>query len=175
MEPANNFTWIDFYTAFATKLLDYKNDRQTLIQKVINTFNKIGIPLPTLEKGGSPIDIDPFTVFGLFNKSITDDNRKAIIGGFLSEFSIDAKIPDDFSGIPTLNPLQATYYGFEGSRNFDDIDNLWKIFEIAILFAEKENEENRLQFCKYYDEVRSQYGVKWNLTMGLYWIRPYTY
>ena len=27
------FGWIDFYSEFATKLLDFKNDRKTLIAK----------------------------------------------------------------------------------------------------------------------------------------------
>ena len=175
MEEAKIFKWIDFYTAFATKLLEYKDDRQTLIEKIRKTYEKIGISLPTLDKNNHITDIDPFTVFGLFNKGITDQNRIAIIQGLISEFSVNAAVPDDFFGIPVLNPMKATFYRFEDERQEQDIDNLWAVFEAAIDFAAEENEDNRKRFCAAYDQALSQYAVKWNLTMGLYWIRPNAY
>ena len=175
MDEANIFKWIDFYTAFATKLLEYKDDRQALIGKIRKTFEKIGISLPTLDKNNHITDIDPFTVFGLFNKGITDQNRIAIIQGLISEFSVNAVVPDDFFGIPVLNPMKATFYRFEDERQEQDIDNLWAVFEAAIDFSAEENEENRKRFCAAYDQALSQYAVKWNLTMGLYWIRPNAY
>lgn len=41
--------------------------------------------LPELDSDDAPGDIDPFTVFGLFNKGITDANRKRIAVGVASE------------------------------------------------------------------------------------------
>ena len=175
MDEANIFKWIDFYTAFATKLLEYKDDRQALIGKIRKTYESIGISLPTLDKNNHITDIDPFTVFGLFNKGITDQNRIAIIQGLISEFSVNAAVPDDFFGIPVLNPMKATFYRFEDERQEQDIDNLWAVFEAAIDFSAEENEDNRKRFCAAYDQALSQYAVKWNLTMGLYWIRPNAY
>ena len=37
--------------------------------------------LPTLDSYPVPHDIDPFTIFGLFNKGITDANRISILNG----------------------------------------------------------------------------------------------
>ncbi len=42
--------------------------------------------LPELDSDDVPGDIDPFTVFGLFYKGITDANRKRIAVGVASEF-----------------------------------------------------------------------------------------
>ena len=93
--------------------LEFKDDRQTLISKIQRTYNIIGMKLPMLERDNEIKDIDPFTVFGLFNKGITDSNRKTIIEGLISEFSIAVKAPDDFSGIPVLNNMMATFFAFE--------------------------------------------------------------
>lgn len=175
MEATVQFKWIGFYTAFASKLLAYKNDRRTLIQKIQKTYDSIGMKLPKLEKDGIPKDIDPFTIFGLFNKGITDNNRKIIIGGLISEFSVAAEVPDDFSGIPVLNNMMATFYAFEDTRKEHDIDNLWTVFVSAIALADEDNSENREKFCTSYNQALTQFAVRWNLTMGLYWIRPYTY
>ena len=107
------FKWIEFYTEFATKLMTYKNDRNELIQKIQNVYKAIRTKLPKLEKTGIPVDIDPFSVFGLFNKGITDKNRIRILNGIKKEFEVNAGVPDDFSGIPVLNNLMATFYGFK--------------------------------------------------------------
>ncbi|MCD7894373.1 MAG: hypothetical protein LUG60_11865 [Erysipelotrichaceae bacterium] len=64
------YSWIPFYMEFAEKLLLYKDDRTILVSKIKIVFKNIKMSLPKLEDGDF-YDIDPFTVFGLFNKSIT--------------------------------------------------------------------------------------------------------
>ena len=74
-------------------------------------------------------DIDPFTVMGLFNRGITDDNRKAIakeladflgvdeaIAKELADFlGVDESVPNSFEGIPILNNQKSWFFGFEES------------------------------------------------------------
>ena len=169
------FKWVSFYTEFATKLLEYMNERPSLIMKLQNVYSSIGMKFPKLDKDYVPKDIDPFTVFGLFNKGITDANRISILSGIKDIFGISADIPDDFSGIPVLNNMMATFYAFEGNdqRKDDDFDNLWNTFDSAISLADSDTPERRSTFSSAYNKVKSQYAVRWNLTMGLYWIRPY--
>ena len=62
--------WIRFYMEFADKLRHI--DRKELIERIKKVYASIGMRLPTLERGGDVIDIDPFTIFGLFNKGITN-------------------------------------------------------------------------------------------------------
>ncbi len=38
--------WIDFYTEFATKLLLFKEDRNTLIQKIHNIYISMNRKMP---------------------------------------------------------------------------------------------------------------------------------
>lgn len=169
------FEWINFYSEFATKLLEFKNNRAELITDIQSAYSAINMKLPKLEREDSIIDIDPFTVFGLFNKGITNANRTAILESFATVFNIKSKVPDNFDGIPVLNNLKATYYGFKDDRQAADIDNLWGLYESAINLAEKDDAANREIFTKWYDTVHDQLGIRWNITMGLYWIRPYEF
>ena len=107
---AEQFKWINWYTEFATELLPYKDNRKELIRKIQRVFESIGMKMPKLEKDGEPFDIDPFTIFGLFNKGITEANRIAIIRGIGKEFAVEAEVPETFEGIPVLNNLKATFY-----------------------------------------------------------------
>ena len=169
------FEWINFYSEFATKLLEFKDNRAELISDIQSAYSAINMKLPKLESEDSIIDIDPFTVFGLFNKGITNANRIAILESFATVFNIKSKVPDKFDGIPVLNNLKATYYGFKDERQAADIDNLWGLYESAINLAEKDDAANREIFTKWYDTVHDQLGIRWNITMGLYWIRPYEF
>ena len=171
----NNFDWVNFYMEFADKLLAYKNNRESLIQKIKNAYDGINPKLPTLERENNIIDIDPFTVFGLFNKGLTDVNRIEILKGFAKEFNIKSTVPSSFNGIPVLNNQLATFYWFVGSRGESDIDNLWVVFESAIKYSKKNSIRNKNKLIESFNRVIVQKGIKWNLTMGLYWIRPYDF
>ena len=165
--------WIRFYMEFADKLRHI--DRKELIERIKKVYASIGMRLPTLERGGDVVDIDPFTIFGLFNKGITNTNRINIITGFAKEFGVTAPVPENFDGIPVLNNQSATFYYFLGDRGERDIDNLWDFFCAALDYADDATEVNRRRFVQTYDIAIAQRGVKWNLTMGLFWIRPYVY
>lgn len=167
------FSWTVFYSEFATSLLNYADDRANLIEKVKQIYINANMKLPTLEKENNIVDIDPFTVFGLFNKGITNDNRIAILNQIKVLFGISADVPTNFDGIPVLNNMSATFYYFSGERGEHDIDNLWALFKVAISYAD--TQEHEKEFAKAFDLVVSQKGVSWNITMGLFWIRPLTY
>ena len=169
------FIWIKFYMELADKLLEYKNNRAALIQKIKDVHTTIGMKLPTLDKNNNIIDIDPFTIFALFNKGIKDSNRILLLEGFKKVFDITATVPEEFDGIPVVNNMKATFYYFEGDRKEKDIDNLWKLFEYAISLSATEDNETKKSFASTFDVVIKQKGVSWNITMGLYWVRPYTY
>lgn len=169
----NGFAWTEFYSEFASLVLDFENDREKLIEKIKQVYTNAKIKLPTLEKGNNIVDIDPFTIFGLFNKGITIENRIAILTQIKDLFDVSAEVPSDFDGIPVLNNMSATFYHFIGDRGANDIDNLWKLFRCAVNYADKK--ESQEDFVNAFNLVVKQKGVSWNITMGLYWIRPFTF
>lgn len=170
----NQFTWVQFYKEFANKLLAYKNNREELIDKVKSIFTETEINMPTLEKDNNIVDIDPFTVFGLFNKSsMREMNRVKILSAVKKIFDVDAELPTSFESIPVLNNQNATFYYFVGDRGENDIDDLWSLFETAIQYASSPTAENRELLSKYFDLVINRKGNgNSKITMGLYWIAP---
>ena len=170
------FTWIGFYEELADKLLAYRNRHDDLINKLTSIYESIGMSLPKLE-ADELLDIDPFTVFGLFNKGITNTNREKIIAGIAEVFGIAADQPSDFEGIPVINNLNATFYAFanDDRRGEHDIDNLWRVFETELALAANDSEENRKAFVEAFNATVTQFSLGWKLTMGLFWARPYDF
>lgn len=167
-----DYRWVEFYMNFADILLQFKNNRSDLIEKIREVYSSINFKLPKLEIDNDIVDIDPFTIFALFNKGITNDNRVKILGAIAEIFNVKADVPVAFDGIPVVNNLKATFYYFKGERDINDIDNLWELFDNAIKYSNSLSEPYKSNMQKSYDEVRKQKGVNWNITMGLYWIRP---
>lgn len=171
-----NFTWIPFYKEFANNLLEYQNNRPELINKIKNIFLRMSnLTLPTLERDNNIIDIDPFTVFGLFNKGITNNNRLELISLIKESFNINADIPKDFNGIPVLNNKKSTFYYFIGDRSDNDINNLWDLYKVALDYEKNSLPVLEANFDNIFNTVKGQQGVKWNITMGLFWISPYMF
>lgn len=176
MNNSTQFDWIPFYESFADCLLKYKDEREVLISKLVEAYDSINMPLPKLDSTPIPQDIDPFTIFGLFNKGITDSNRIKIINAFAKVFNINESSPKDFDGIPVLNNLNATFYRFinDEERKDNDIDGLWALFEVALAYADA-SDANKSRFIEAFNDVKDLKGNRWKLTMGLYWVRPYSF
>ena len=173
MSIKNQFDWVDFYKEFAGILRTYRTNRQVLVSKVRKIYEITGINLPTLERDNQIVDIDPFTVFGLFNKKLTNVNRLAILKAIASLFSVKSPIPTAFDSIPVLNPQNATFYYFAGGRGEGDIDELWELFELALEYAVSPTIDNRSLLSKYFDlAIRKKGNGNSKITMGLYWIAP---
>lgn len=172
-----NCTWTPFYQEFADRLLPYKTKRDELIKKLQGAYEAIGMKFPKLDSVETPTDIDPYTVFGLFNKGITNSNRNKIISQLAKVFGVESELPSDYDGVPILNNLNATFYAFteDPRRHDDDIDNLWNVFEAEIALSNKPEDAARTKFVRAFDTAVGQFGLGWKLTMGLYWVRPFDF
>ena len=137
-------------------------------------YAELGMDLPTLDSGGIPTDIDPFTVYGLFNRGLTDNKRRAVALGIGGALGVQAPLHDDFVGIPTLVNVNATLYD-QVRRDDGDIDRLWDLFAAALVHADQPTERTEAVFRDAYDAVLQQRHACWNVTMGLFWVRPYAY
>lgn len=174
------FNWTRFYEAVADKLLTFRNRRDELIAGIHVIASKVD-GLSNLQdqfadgSSGPLKDICPFTAMGIFNRGITDANRKAIASELASLLGVSEPVPDSFEGIPILNNQKSWFFGFDNKRQPDDIETLWEVFVQAIAFAESDDAEARSAFVSAYDNATQRYGVGWNLTMGLYWIRPWNF
>lgn len=173
MNTSNQFIWTDFYQEFAQRLVAYKDNRSLLVEKVKKIYELSGISMPTLEKDNNLVDIDPFTVFGLFNKNLRVENRIKILNAIVKLFDLGSKVPNSFDGIPVLNNQNATYYRFIDERSDDDIEDLWSLFLAALEFDKKKTTDNKDRVSHYFDIVNNKKGNgNSKTTIGLYWIAP---
>lgn len=160
-----NFSWIPFYMEMADKLLAFKNNRKALVDIIYSLDSQYVSYIHTNDGGHYP-DIDPFTFFGIFNRGNSFEKRKKIAVFFKERLGVKTEVPENYEGIPIVFAVMSC---FCWSENIDtNIQPLWDLFE-AVLKKEQEKIENL------FDMVCKQKGIKWNITMGLFWIRPYEY
>lgn len=174
------FAWVTFYEAVAEKVLGFKNDRSKLVEGIHDIAGRVeGVShLRDQFADGTrgPLkDICPFTAMGIFNRGLTDANRKIIAGEFAKLLGVDEPVPNSFEGIPVLNNQRSWFFGYASGRQPDDIDVLWEVFAAAERFARSEDPEARPAFMEAYDEAIQRWGVAWNLSTGLYWAHPWDF
>ena len=160
-----SFTWIPYYKEFAQRLTQFQKDRKRLLNLIYDNRDELLAKYLHDQGGEGDLleDIDPFTVFGLFNRGIKHENRINSAKLFKNILDIKADIPKDFEGIPVLNNQKSHFFGFSSHRGKNDIQNLWNLFIKVV------NDEN---FEEEYNTVIKQFIIKVNITMGLFWIRP---
>lgn len=160
-----SFTWIPYDKEFAQRLTQFQKDRKRLLNLIYDNRDELLAKYLHDQGGEGDLleDIDPFTVFGLFNRGIKHENRINSAKLFKNILDIKADIPKDFEGIPVLNNQKSHFFGFRSHRGKNDIQNLWNLFIKVV------NDEN---FEEEYNTVIKQFIIKVNITMGLFWIRP---
>lgn len=174
MENTEGNDWVSFYKELAPKLLQYKDNRQQLVEIVKKIFEKADINMPKLSKDSEILDIDPFTFFGLFNKNpMLNENRIKVVTAISELFQMNASIPQSFSGVPTLFAVNAMFYNFNNSNMTGDIAGLWELYEAALDYASDSSLDNRDRIIGCFDAALKMRGNALSkITMGLYWINP---
>lgn len=180
LKPKNKeFKWVEFYEAVAEKLLTYTNNRKPLVDAVNEIASRRGLNYlqDKFESGlkGSLTDICPFTTMGMFNRSMTIPNRRAIAGDLASFLGVDIPVPDNFDGVPVLNNQRSWFFRHASDRGEHDIDNLWKVFVAANQMVRGDQSTTRDLFLQAFDNAIKQWGVAWNLSTGLYWAHPWEF
>lgn len=170
------FEWIAFYTELANKILLFKNNRAELLSKFFTVFERTNMKNYFKDGDGQIFtDVCPFTVMGVFNRGLTNANRIAILNELARTLQIDVPVPESFDGIPVLNAMKAWFFGGNDYDRAAHIDKLWELFETSIYLADNPNQDAEYQFAKLFDFVLTQPCSRWNITFGLFWIRPYRY
>jgi len=172
----NQFTWIDIYQELATVLSSWQEKQPELIDflEKLRAQGYTITPLQYKNRDGLHFllrEIDPFTFFGVFNRGIRTDQRIEILTQIKRHFQLQNPVPSDFSGIPVLNNMKSWFFPYHASKNVDDIQRLWRVFQLAI----RKNPLQDEQFLSAFDEALAIQHVNINLTMGLFWIRPSTF
>ncbi len=159
------FSWIPFYTELAKKLLEFKDNRSDLV-KIVYELDEKYVNFINNHDKSQVFDIDFFSFFSIFNRGLTEENRKIICGFLKNKLNISAEIPSDFDSIPLVDNRKSTFYRRETADS--QIPLLCSLFEAVF------NDDLPL-VEKLFDKVLGFNGIKWNITMGFYWISPYNF
>lgn len=159
-------SWIPIYQEIANKLLTFKDDRKSLLDIIYSLDSQFVSYIKASKNGGQVSDIDPYTIYGIFNRALLFENRIEILSFFKQKFNLSSDLPTDFDGVPVVNIQKATFYFREYYDT--DIQPLWDFFESSL-------QEDQTKLHELFDKVIMQHGIKWNITMGLFWTRPYKY
>ena len=165
----NRFTWIPIYKELANSLLQYRDNRKELVEWIYSDLGEIKTSsrqscvsyLKDVEKQKVK-DIDPFSVFAIFNRGITNEKRIEILSCFKRWFKLKSELPTEFDGVPVVNNMHSFFFTWD--RNFSKVnDELWSLFEHAVTDLDiKEPLDKALHYERPFVM----------LTMGLYWINP---
>lgn len=165
------FKWTAFYEAVASSLLGYQYNRQPLVAFALQLAEKYQL---SYLQGKGLDDIDPFTFISMLNRNQTFDNRRAIASDVAAFLDVKEAVPATFEAIPLLNNQESLFTrGKDDGRGEQDINNLWQLFEKALLLADDSEDSETESFADVYDLVTTQKGIRWNITMGLFWCRPW--
>lgn len=178
----DDFTWVPFYQELADTIRTFRDDRHGLLERVWTVaetpgleryFRYLRTELRADGSRGALRDIDPFTVFGPFNRGITDSARARIASSYRTVFEITAAAPASFAGIPVVNNWNSWFIRYENERSPGEVDHLWDLADAAIAYAAAGNENTRERLVAAFDAAAR--GNTRQLSMGIYWIRPETF
>lgn len=167
------FSWKPIYREIAERVRTFSS-RSPELAAVVIEMRREGlkvIPTRDLDVGDVEIeieDIDPFSFFACFNRNATDANRKQILSWLKNHWGLESAIPDDFNGLPLVNPQRSWYMLYKKDRKPEHIPLLWRFYETLFDLSSPFGLDTGI-----FDQCCRIPGVKpTNLTMGMFWIRP---
>ncbi|MFZ5808235.1 MAG: AAA family ATPase [Chloroflexota bacterium] len=173
---STQFTWIDIYHEIAQTLLGWQEKQGELIAFLerLRDQGYFVTPINDRNSEGERFllqEIDPFTFIASINRGIRDEQRLAILAQMKQFFNLQSPLPSDFASIPVVNNQSSWFFDYQPARGPDDIAKLWRVFRLAM----SENPHDNPDFWQAFDDALTVRRTNINLTMGLFWIRPYDF
>lgn len=181
-ESDTRFGWTVFFQALADRLREFGSRRAELVEKLESLARRNShlnyLFDPTTDGGRRFIDdVDPFTIFGAFNRNLGLENRRAMAADIAGLVGLDMPIPESFDGVPMISQMRSKFFfRSEDGGQPEHIDALWQIFTTALDWSESEDDaalDDAL--ADLYTRVLDQPGIAWMLSMGLFWVRPWDF
>ncbi len=185
-----NLGWVPIYEDVSNKLLKYKYNREPLVKMLYQTFDNAGwnkgpfMDQDVEGKGATKIPLDdicPFTLLASLNRNVHGKDK--VLKGFCDFLNVDvgdfrfSPLSDNGKDtIPIANSQNSWLFPYKYGRNPDDIDKLWKMFDVAIRYADNKGNDLHEEFVNAYDEcIEVAWTGNSKLSQALYTIRPKSY
>ena len=166
------FTWIPIHDETAKRLLDFKDRNHELVD-ILARMHEAGMKATKITDVGADgsqfqlKEIDPFTFFANFNRTVRDDNRQAMWQFLKDEWKLESAVPQDFEGLPVANNQASWLIPYAKFRIPGHIPLLWKFYDHIMSVEPESLDPALLQECLDLHHV----GMTM-LTMGMFWSCP---
>ena len=172
-----DYRWTEFYNRVAIKLLDYRNDRKSLIEGLHEISSKRDVKMkymgPGKKDNQKPLDdICPFSVMASFNRERAND-RLAFANELARFLKIGIEPSENFAGIPCIHNTSVWFFNPQPNQRGHDIDVSWELASATANFVKSDANTNRTKFIQAYSAALRIHRVKGiKLSLGLFWSFP---
>ena len=166
------FTWIPIHREAIHRILEHRQNQEELLA-ILGEMEQQGLTVISLQDHDKddqivPLaEIDPFTFLASFNRGVTLENRRENWAFLKTRWNLEARLPDEFNGIPTLNNMRSWLFPYAKEREKDHVDSLWQIASLAADGNIEQVGQDIFDRC-----LRLKMVGFASLTMGLFWINP---
>jgi 5-methylcytosine-specific restriction protein B len=166
------FTWIPIHKETIQKILKQPVSQNDLLQ-ILRDMEQQGLKVISLQDKdtqGQAIpmaEIDPFTFLASFNRGVSPENRRENWSFLKARWGLQSPVPEDFTGIPTLNNMRSWLFPYAADRTKNHMENLWLLASQADGGGIEQVDESLFDRCLHLDCVGI--GI---LTICIFWINP---
>jgi len=166
------FSWVPIHREAIHRIMEHRQNQKELLT-ILREMDQQGLNVISLHDKGAdgqaiPLaEIDPFTFLASFNRGITDENRQKNWRFLRTRWNLKSPAPNDFSGIPTMNPMRSWFMPWAKEREKDHVERLWQIASTAVDGSVEQVDASTFDQCLNLRLV----GMA-SLTIGLFWINP---
>ncbi len=162
------YSWKLIQREAAQQLLQFRNNQAELI-KILNDMKAAGLNTILLkEKDGQELtELDPFTFLATCNRPLTVENLIANWRFLKARLNLQAPVPEDFTGAPTLLAQNCWFFGWRADRKPEDVGKLWDLATQVLETGWASVLPNLFADCLKIHSIALS-----KLTTGLSWIAP---
>lgn len=169
-----NISWVSHAEKLADAVLQYRDDREALIDILAYSLEERALNLPLVESGKTLDDLCPFTFLASMYRELSPHRRATFIETLSAELDISGSMPTSFDGLIEIGDNLIRFVSNRSSQQHVERETLWDLFHAAIMLADNDSQTHRAQFIELYDRVFSlRIAGRHVMPIALSWIRPH--
>jgi 5-methylcytosine-specific restriction enzyme B len=124
----SNYSWLPVFKEMSDWLVGYEGRQEELVQVLRDIGVDKGLEDELSDGSKEPLHvIDPFTFFATFMK-YGEGKRKTLFENYIKLVGLPVDPPQDFSGVPSTQPLKVWLFPYARERKDSVVPSLWKLF-----------------------------------------------
>ena len=165
------FTWVPIHRETVCKVLELPEPQKEILAVLREMEQKQLTVIGLNDRGDDTFfplrEIDPLTFLAVFNRVISEQNRRHNWRFLKERWHLSSDVPQDFSGIPTVNNQNSWFFPYSDKRGKQDVERLWQLVRQVAVRTPEQVDGSLFDQCL---QIRAV-GIR-KLTIGMFWINP---